>query len=312
MNRRGSIIALGAALISGVSVYVNARGVKAFGDATAYTTAKNATAAVILLLIAGLVASRRRVTVPLPSTRAQWAWLAVIGVVGGSAPFVLFFEGLARTASGPVQAQFIHKTLVVWVAVLAVPLLGERLGLPQLTAIALLVTGQAALSGGVTAPLRMSFGSGEAMIFAATLLWAVEVIVAKRLLGALHAQTVGLARMVFGSAVLIGWVSMRGKAYLLSSMDAAQWRWILLTGALLAAYVATWLTALALAPAVEVTAILVAAVPVTAVLQAIVDGSALRPQLDGLTLILAGCAVLIAAAARLPARSGTSRRLRTG
>lgn len=45
MNR-GLLLAVGAAGISGVSVLVNSYGVKAFGDATTYTTAKNTVAAV--------------------------------------------------------------------------------------------------------------------------------------------------------------------------------------------------------------------------------------------------------------------------
>ena len=52
-----------------------------------------------------------------------------VAVVGGSVPFVLFFEGLARAEA--TQAAFIQKTLVVWVALLAVPLLHERLGLAR-------------------------------------------------------------------------------------------------------------------------------------------------------------------------------------
>jgi hypothetical protein len=76
-------------------------------------------------------------------------------------------------------------------------------------------------------------------------------------------------------------------------MDAAQWRWVLLTAVLLAGYVATWLAALALAPAVNVTAMLVAAVPVTVLLQAVVQHTALHA--NGLGLVLAGC-VLVAAA----------------
>ena len=50
----------------------------------------------------------------------------MIGVIGGSVPFILFFNGLAM-ASAP-SAAFIHKTLFVWVVLLAVPFLGERLG----------------------------------------------------------------------------------------------------------------------------------------------------------------------------------------
>jgi drug/metabolite transporter (DMT)-like permease len=292
MNK-GLLLALSAAMISGVSVFVNSYGVKAFGDATAYTTAKNTIAAAVLLAICGLAGARGHKVVAAPRQRSRLAGLAAIAVVGGSVPFVLFFEGLAHATSGPAQAQFINKTLVVWVALLAVSVLGERLGALQLGAVALLVVGQAVLSGGLGTAFSPHLGRGEAMIFAATLLWAVEVVLAKVLLRDLSSWTVALARMVLGSAVLIGWVLLTGRGSRLVDMDAAQWRWVLLTGVLLAGYVATWLAALALAPAVNVTAMLVAAVPVTVLLQAVVQHTAL--QTNGLGLVVAGC-VLVAAA----------------
>jgi len=53
-------------------------------------------------------------------------------------------------------------------------------------------------------------GAAEAMILAATLLWAVEVVVAKRLLADLPPLTVGLGRMGLGVVVLLGWLAATG------------------------------------------------------------------------------------------------------
>ena len=47
--------------------------------------------------------------------------------------FLLFFSGLAM-ASAPTAA-FIHKTMFIWVALMAVPFLGERLGLVPVAAL---------------------------------------------------------------------------------------------------------------------------------------------------------------------------------
>ena len=295
---RGVLLALGAALISGVSVFVNSYGVKRFGDATAYTTGKNTIAGLALLLaflpLAGRARSRAVIT--RPGSRREVAGLIALAVVGGSVPFVLFFEGLAQVHHGALQAQFLNKTLVVWVALLAVVLLRERVGVLQLGAVVVLVAGQAKLSGGFTAIRDMHVGRGAALILAATVLWAVEVVLAKALLRTLSPATVALTRMVGGSVLLLGWLAVRGKFGLLVHMDALQWRWVLITGVLLAGYVATWLAALALAPAVTVTAVLVVAVPVTAVLQAAVNHTALRPQLGGLSLVAAGCVLVVAGA----------------
>jgi len=272
------LLALGTALVSGVSIWVNASGVKEFGDPTVYTTAKNLVAAAILVTIVA-VGRGRGARLVRPQGPGQWAGLLAVGVVGGSLPFVLFFEGLSRATS--TEAAFVHKTLVLWVALLAVALLHERLQWGHWVAIGALVLGQAGLAGGVPGAL----GVPELLILAATLLWSVEVVVAKRLLSSLSSWTVGVARMALGSVALMGWLAVRGRLGALTSMNGEQVRWVLLTGLLLAAYVATWLAALARAQAVDVTAVLVLAVPVTALLQAVVDGATLAPQ-DGWQLAL--------------------------
>ena len=278
-RRAGILTALATALVSGVSVFLNSRALAAFGNPTAFTTAKNVVAAVLLLTVVGL-AARRGAVLTRPQGARQWWGLVAVGVIGGSVPFVLFFEGLAR-ASSP-QAAFLHKTLVLWVALLAVTILGERLQWGHWLAIAALVVGQVGLAGGTPA----GFGTGEAMILAATLLWAVEVVVAKRLLAGLSSWTVAVARMGIGSVVLLAWVALRGDFSRLTSMTGEQAGWVLLTGALLATYVGTWFAALQRAQAVDVTAVLVLAAPLTATLAAVVDGVAWQP--GWLLLLLAG------------------------
>ena len=271
LSRRatGVLLAFCTAVVSGVAVYVNARGVSHFDDATVYTTAKNAVAGALLLslalpLLAGRPAAASRAR---PRTRRQWAGVAAVAVVGGSVPFVLFFEGLARAEA--TQASFIHKTLVVWVALLAVPLLRERLSGAHYTAIALLVAGQVLLAGNAG---TIAFGAGEAMILAATLLWAVEVIIVKRLVVGISPRTLAAARMALGTVVLLGWLAVSGRLGDVASLTGDQWSWALLTGLLLCAYVATWYAALEHAQAVDVTAVLVFGAVVTAVVARIADG----------------------------------------
>jgi drug/metabolite transporter (DMT)-like permease len=287
-RRTGLLLALATACISGVAVFLNSYGVKAFGDATTYTTAKNVVAALVLFtLVAAMSAGRRGAVLTRPSRPAQWAGLAVVGVFGGAIAFVLFFEGLALASS--VDASFIHKTLLVWVALLAVPLLGERIGALQVAAIALLVLGQIGLAGGVTTIL----GRGQLMVLGATLLWAAEVVIAKKLLAELSSWTVGLTRMGVGAVVLVTWSLIRGDGGALISLTGNQWMWVLVTGVILAGYVSTWFAALSRAPAVDVTAVLVIGAVITAVLAAAVNGKALVPQLGWLALVLVG-AILVA------------------
>lgn len=288
-RRAGLVLALVTAGISAFSVYVNAFAVRAFESATVYTTAKNLVAALLLGLIAVAAAGSRRRSGgdPFrPRGRAQWLGLLAVGVVGGSVPFVLFFEGLAR-ASSP-QAAFLHKTLVVWVAVLALVVLRERLGWPHLAAVGLLLLGQIGLARAGLFPLD----TGALMILGATLLWSVEVVLAKRLLADVPSWALGVARMGLGSVVLLGWVAVQGQLGALLSLSAVQLQWLVITGILLAGYVGFWFAALARAQAIDVTAILVVGAVGTAVLAGVFDGAALAPQAPWLITITGGAALV--------------------
>jgi drug/metabolite transporter (DMT)-like permease len=297
MSTRATGVALAfvTALISGTSIWVNGRAVRHFGDATVYTTAKNLVAAVLLVAIflAGrdgrCVAELRRLG------QRQWLSLFAVGLVGGSVPFVLFFEGLSRAEA--TQASFIQKTLVVWVALLAVPLLHERFGWPHALAILLLVVGQAWLVGGAG---TIVFGWGEAMILFATLFWAIEIVFVKHLLRGLTPALLAAARMGFGTALLVAWVAVSGRWSGLTGLGAEQWRWVILTGLLLTAYVGTWYAALARAQAIDVTAVLVFGAFVTAALSGAIDGKAV--SVTGMVLVAAGSVVAAAAALRRPVR----------
>ncbi len=311
MKRRSTIprtrgwgvgVAVLTAMVSGVSIFVNGYGVraKAFGNPSAYTTAKNLVAAVILIaILAAATASRSSGGWTRPRG-TQWIGLGLIGVFGGGVAFILFFEGLARASS--VHAAFIQKSLVVWVAIGAVIVLRERLSVAHLAAIALLVGGLIGVEGGLRG---FRFGSGELMIAAATLLWSAEVIVAKRLLASVSSATLGVARMTIGIAVLITWTVMSGKASGLLHAGAVDWKWALATGALLAVYVTTWFAALARAQAVDVTAVLVLGAVITALLQAGVQNVALRPHGAGLISIAAGASIVFFAGLRRRAAETT-------
>ena len=289
-RRQGILIALATAVISGFSVYLNSCGVKAVGEATVYTTAKNAVAALILLAIVGL-GRGAGVRVTAPRTRSGWLGLLAVGVVGGSVPFVLFFVGLAQTKAP--QAAFLQKTLVLWVAILAVVTLKERLRPVHWIAIALLLAGQWWLGGGVAFALDY----GGLLILIATLLWSAEAVLARWLLASVSSWTLGVVRMGVGSVVLLGWLGVTGRLGMLATLTAAQWGWVLLTGVLLAAYVATWFAALARAQAVDVTAVLVLGAVITALIDAGVRG-VLPGPVPALLCVLAGVGVFAAMAWR--------------
>ena len=292
----GVILAAAVALISGVSVFVNGFAVKQLPDAAVYTTLKNGVAAILLIAVAAVVVPRASVRA---LDRRAWTSMLVIGVIGGSVPFILFFSGLA-IASAP-SAAFIHKTLFVWVVLLAVPFLGERLGWFPIAALGVLLAGQFLAAP----PTGVTWGTGETMILAATLLWAVEVVIARRLLlGAVPSPVLGAARLGIGLVVLAGYLVLTGRLSIVAGLTPTQWAWGLGTGVLLAAYVATWLAALRRAPASVVASVLVLGAPVTAALTALSNGTLPAPP------VMAGQVTITVAAGILAMLSVRTPRLR--
>ncbi len=286
----GMALAFATALISGVAVFLNASAVKTVADPAVFTTLKNGVAAVVLL---GAMLATVRPERVAAIDRRTGLWVVVVGAIGGSVPFVLFFTGLAA-ATAP-SAAFIHKTMFLWVALLAVPFLGERLGWAQVAALALLLVGQ----GLILPPTGMGWGGGETLIAAATLLWAVEVVLAKHLLVSVPPLVMGTARMGFGLVILVGYLIASGRTGAIGAIGPAGWGWILVTGLLLAGYVATWFGALQRAPATLVTAILVVGAGVTGGLGVLANGTvpAMGPAL-GYVLIGLAVAGAVAASSR--------------
>jgi len=304
------------ALVSGVAVFVNSYGVRSLPSPSVYTAAKNLTTAVILGLLTvggaalGNSTARTRWTrvahragvAARPVTAGTWAALAFVGIVGGGVAFALFFNGLAKLAATP--AAFLHDSLVVWVGLLALPVLGERATAWNVAAIGLLVGGEVAIVGGTG---HLGASSGTLLVLSATVLWAIETVLIKRLLETFSPAAVALTRMGVGSVVLVGYVGATVGVGSLWRLGAAQWGWVLLTGVLLAGYVATWVTALARARALDVTSVLVFSVVVTALFQAAAGTKALAPQGLGLALVAGGTVLVLWAMRRGRVSAGTLR-----
>ena len=287
--RWGLGLAFATALISGFSVFLNGQFIKLFHDPTLLAAVRNGSVGLVLLGIAiangGL------------GELARLGWrqrlgLVAIGVVGGGVSFALFFNGLA--ASSSPAAAIIHKTLFIWVAALAIPLLGERVGALQVASLGLLLAGTLVLAPAGS----IGTGVGELLVVAATLLWSLEVVVAKRLLrGGVPVSLVAASRMAIGAVALFSIVGATGDASAVLAFTAQQWFAIAVTGALLAGYVLTWFGALRRAPATSVTSILVLGAVVTTILQSWSTGGLPAPAAAlGNVLLLAGGAVAVAAA----------------
>lgn len=272
------------ALISGVSVYLNKFSVSVINPYI-FTGLKNAAVVVLLALAilgAGQWTALRRLT------RKQWGKLALVGLVGGGAPFLLFFKGLSLTSAS--QGALIHKSLFLWAGLLSVVFLKERFNRWSLVGVVSIGAGIWLMSQGKFQAVSL----GDGLVLGATLLWAIEATLAKRALTDISPTIVAWGRMFFGLLVIIGFWVASGQFTLLGNITVPQLGWVGLTAALLFGYVLTWYTGLRRLPVTVATAILTLGFPITSVLALIFDGrSILNTQAYGITLIAIGVIPLL-------------------
>lgn len=283
--RYATVLALITAVISGTNNFFTKIAVTAVKDPIIYTTLKNAIVAALLIGIILMLGKWREI---ISLTRGQMFRLLAIGAIGGSVPFALFFTGLLKTSA--LNAGLIHKTLFLWVLLLAVPFLKERFSWVQWVGVGTLFAANFVVGGFK----GFNFNIGELMVLGATLLWAVENVIAKKALKDISSITVAGARMVVGSLILLTIVLGKGSTVPLSSLSLEQWGWTLLTSVLLLGYVLAWYTALKYAPATYVAALLVPATLVTNMLTAIFITHTLNGiQLTQMTLLIIGAALMV-------------------
>jgi drug/metabolite transporter (DMT)-like permease len=111
------------------------------------------------------------------------------------------------------------------------------------------------------------------------MMWAVENIVAKKLLADVSPDVVVGARMGMGSLILMGIMVASGKAPLVLELSSQQWWMLGGVGVLLFGYVMTWYRALKLAPATQVASVLVGASVITTLLNAVFMTHAIKGEL---------------------------------
>ena len=200
MLKKGIYFSLATAVISGFSVFFNGTFVtKIIKDPFVLTSIRNILVAVFLTALLLGISKWVKLRNLKPK---QWGILVIIGLIGGSIPFLLFFKGLSISQAAAINGAFIHKTLFLWVAVLAMVFLKEKLSFWQIGALGAILAGTY-LAGG---PKNWIFGDGEKLVLLAVLFWAIEFIIAKKVLKNLPSLVVAWGRMFFGSLFLIGFL----------------------------------------------------------------------------------------------------------
>jgi drug/metabolite transporter (DMT)-like permease len=261
-NTKGIYLSLLTAVISGFSIFINKFAVDAIKPALYFTSIKNISVALLIFALIFVTKDWKKLA---KLSRKQMVYLILIGIIGGSLPFYLFFTGLSQTSA--VNAAIIHKTLVFWVMLMAIPILKEKISKGQIVAVLMLFAGNIFIGGFK----GFEFSQGEAMLLAATVLWAVENILAKKILSSVEPNIVAAFRMGLGSLILMTatLISVPQVLYKSLTLNNSQIFWIFLTVLSLLAYTTTWYRALKYAPAITVTSVLVSSTLVTNILSAI-------------------------------------------
>ena len=278
MNK-GIQLALLTAAISGFSIFFSKIFVSKM-DPVVFTTLKNIFVAIVLsgfLFRPTLTASFRKLT------KQDWIKLVLIGVIGGSIPFALFFTGLTMTTAS--TGAIIHKTLFIWVAFLAIIFLREKLTFLQMIGYTLILWG-----GMWTSGLRgINFNRGEQMILAATIFWAIENVIAKKALNTIPSELVAWGRMFIGSIILVSIVVWQGKTNTLFSLSFSNLQATLVGAAFLTGYVLTWYKALSKAPATVVSVVLTLSTIITGLLSTqFLNVPVYSPDITGFALTASG------------------------
>lgn len=292
---KGIHFALAAAFISGVSIFINKFAVNAITPTILFTATKNVGVA---LLIFGLLLTTKKTKQIKKLSKKEVAILISIGIVGGSIPFYLFFTGLSQIPA--VNTALLHKTLVFWVAILAIPFLKEKLTSIQIFSVILIFLGNLTI-GGFNG---FNYSQPELFVIIATILWAFENILAKKILPTVDPDIVTAARMGLGSFILltISEVTNPGSLQSILDLSATQVFWITVTIVTLLGYVTSWYRALKFAPAIAVSSILASATLVTNILSAIFITHSLNSEVViQSALISAGVAIFVRSYKSFPA-----------
>jgi drug/metabolite transporter (DMT)-like permease len=288
MNKKenvGTFLALLAAVISGFSIFVNKVFIISL-DPLVFTAVR-ATLIGFIFLILSLNRSNWKFK---SFKKVSWKYLFFIGIVGGGVAFFLFFSGLKVTTGG--RAAFLQKTLPLYVTALAFLFLKEKISKKQIAALLFMIIGTFAIFSSEISPsdLWLNPMYGDLLVVAATVLWAVENVISRKamILGESN-FIVSFARMTFGAVFLFGLLLLSSNFYSLFSLSQIQWGYILISTAILFAYILTYYWSIKYINVSKASSILLISPVITLVLGVVfLNEPAPEIQIIGSLIILAG------------------------
>ncbi|MBL7021776.1 DMT family transporter [Patescibacteria group bacterium] len=281
-TKKGFLLVLATAFISGISIFVNKFGI-AMSDPYVFAGLKNTVVAVFL--VGALLLINKQSLKEIKGK--QWLLLLLIGLIGGAIPFLMFFKGLSLTLA--VKAGFIHKSMFLVIALMSVVFLKNKPSKYVWVGIISLLIGNILFLNIKPQALNI----GDLLVFGSVLLWSVEILLSKKLLNDLPANIVAGSRMFFGSIFIWVFLLITGKFSLVTNLSMEQWGWVGITAVLLIAYVTTFYSGLKHVSAVEATSVLALGAPITAILTMVfLDKSMSGMAFIGIAFIIFGLYIM--------------------
>ena len=152
-------------------------------------------AAVLLYALANLLRVDLRVA------RRDWGMFWAMGGLGLALTYLLYYAGVRQTTAA--EAALLTAAEPVFVAVLSVLLLRERLPTPKIVGIAFGLCGVALIVGrGVGLPPRGGMGAGDLLITLGLIAEALAILVGKGVASRYPAITVSTYQMLTGAVIL--------------------------------------------------------------------------------------------------------------
>jgi len=282
---KGLLFALITAVISGFAIFYSKISLAKI-DPLVLTTSRNFYVGIIFLMF--FLFSKRLYEIK-KLNKKEFILLLLIGIIGGALPFYLFFTGLSQIPA--ITGNLIHKTLFIWVGILAVIFLREKLKPIHILSYVLIFFANFYFA---FASVKFSLGIGEIMIFSATILWATENIIAKKVLKNISSELVALFRMGVGGLLLVSITFLTGKGSSFLVLDINMLIIILVGGSILFFYNFFWYKALKYAPASIATLLLTLSVVIGNVLNGTFAGVKITTRdIYSSLLILAGIVVIL-------------------
>jgi len=283
-QKTGYFLVLLTAIISGFSIFLNKFAVSSFNPFV-FTGLKNLIVAVFLFSAILLFKNFFELK---SLSKFQWARLSLIGLVGGSIPFLLFFFALQSASA--LSAGFLHKTIFIFASLFAFVFLKERLGKKWIIAAGMLLLGNFFMFN-----LVSSFALADLLVLGAVLFWAFEQVLSKHVLKELSGRIVAFGRMFFGSAFILCFLAFSGQLVFIAEPSPEQWLWAFVVSVPLFFYVLTYYSGLERVPVSKATAILMLGQPITLFLSLLFLGESISlTSAVGIVLVLSGLLLLFA------------------